>query len=95
MLHQRGARPRRSKASKHAANGREYKVLSYWPCWTTAEWVAARALAAHELGLPTKGPRGSWQNRIRRHLGTRVAARARMILWLDRAKRISEGKEGK
>jgi len=81
--------------TRNGANGRGRARSPLWLCWTNEEWVAARALAAHELGLPPMGPRGSLTNRIRRHLGTRVAARARMILWLNRAKRISEGKEGK
>jgi hypothetical protein len=75
-----------------SANGRPDPSGRVFPCWTPEEWAAARALAAHELGLPTKGPRGSWQNRVRRHLGVKVAARARMILWLERANRIAEGK---
>lgn len=64
-----------------------------WPCWTPAEYDAARAVAERELGVPKRGPRGSLQNRFRRGMGTLIAARTRRILWLRRALGSDYGKE--
>jgi hypothetical protein len=58
-----------------------------WPWYTRAEWEEAYDKAAAELGLPPRGPRCSVQNRVRRQMRSIVLARARQIVWLERAAR--------
>lgn len=57
--------------------------------WTPEEWRAAYERATRELELPPRGKRGSKANRIRRAMGGKIAALARRILWVQRARRVS------
>lgn len=58
-----------------------------WPWYTMEEWQRAYEQAGLELGLPPRGPRGSLQNQVRRSMRSIVAARARHLVWLLRARR--------
>jgi hypothetical protein len=59
--------------------------MNHPPLFSAEEYQSAYRQAASELGMPPRGRRRSQENRIRAKLGSRVAQRARAILWLRRA----------
>lgn len=63
----------------------ECRAAGMLPFVSPEEWRRAYDRAAKELGLPPRGPRGSAQNRERRRRALEVYARAREIVWLERA----------
>ena len=61
--------------------------------YSPEEYQAAYRQAASELGMPPRGRRRSQENRIRAKLGSRVAQRAREILWLRRGLGSTYGRQ--
>ncbi len=62
--------------------------------YSAEEWASAYTAAERELGLPPRGRRGSQANRVRMKRGTKLAQRAREILWLRRALGCTYGTGG-
>lgn len=58
--------------------------MPYLPAFSAEEYQSAYRQAASEMGMPPRGRRRSQENRTRAKLGSRVAQRAREILWLRR-----------
>lgn len=55
------------------------------------EYERAYEKAAQELGIPLRGRRRSFESSLRQKQGSRLAARARQLLWLERAERRAHG----